>query len=125
MRYPVIVGLLLLVLMLPITAEASAFQWGVHISRQEDGTTSGEFVFDNKVIWKLQIVADGAWPVSGSTGTSGTLISPDIINGMFIIKVHCFNSLPNSLECYTITREKDKWRELSNVAATIPGAVCS
>lgn len=88
MRYPVIVGLLLLVLMLPITAEASAFQWGVHISRQEDGTTSGEFVFDNKVIWKLQIVADGAWPVSGSTGTSGTLISPDIINGMFIIKVH-------------------------------------
>ena len=88
MRFSVIVVVFLLLLTLPVAAEAAAFQWGLHISRQADGTTCGEFLFDNKVIWKLQNLAEGAWPVSGNTGTSGTLISPDIINGMFVIKVH-------------------------------------
>lgn len=88
MRRLIICGLLALSLSAlwiePVWAAEAKFH--VNVLRQEDGTTSGEFWYNDKMIWRLTICSDGAEPVSRNGGTGTTLI-PDVMNGMFLFKI--------------------------------------
>ncbi|WP_425059779.1 hypothetical protein SCACP_03880 [Sporomusa carbonis] len=79
---------LLTVLMLyPSQALAADFSFNINIVRQ-DGSTCGELWFNDKLVWRLAVLPDGAKPVSGGVrGANTTLIIPDIVNGMFVVKV--------------------------------------
>ena len=84
-----VICILLMVLTLgwPNQVSAAEFSLNVNILRQDDGTTCGELWYNQKVVWRLVFLADGVKPVSGSYHTSTTLIAPDIINGLFLIKI--------------------------------------
>lgn len=86
MRYIIILVLAATIFAAPATAFAGNFNMNISVSRMEDGTTCGELWFNNKVFWRLQVLADGARPVSSSKSVNTTLITPDIINGLFLIK---------------------------------------
>lgn len=89
MRFILMLLVTVAIICVPATAGASEFMSiNLAFSRAEDGTTSGELLFNNKVVWRLQVLTDGARPVSSIKGGNTTMISPDIINGLFLIKVH-------------------------------------
>jgi len=71
----------------PIPALAADFKVNLNVVRQDDGTTSTEFWFNDKVVWRLMVLADGAKPVSAGGASSTTFVTPDIINGLFLLKV--------------------------------------
>lgn len=71
----------------PVQGLASGFTLSVQFMRQDDGMTCSELWYNDKVIWRLALLTDGAKPVSGSHTTATTLVAPDIINGMFLIKI--------------------------------------
>lgn len=71
----------------PKQALAAEFALSINVVRQDDGTTCGELWYDHKVLWRLALLTDGAKPVSGSYNTRTTFIAPDIINGLFLIKI--------------------------------------
>lgn len=79
--------LLVFTFVFPSQALASGFTLNIQVMRQDDGTTCGELWYNDRVIWRLAILSDGAKPVSGSNSTATTLIAPDVINGLFLIKV--------------------------------------
>lgn len=87
MRKVVCILLMLVAVIWPSPVLAAGFTLNLHVVRQEDGTTCGELWYNQKVIWRLALLAGGAKPVSGSYHTVTTLIAPDIINGLFVIKV--------------------------------------
>ena len=66
---------------------AAGFTLNIQVMRQDDGTTCSELWYNDKVVWRLALLADGARPVSGSYNATTTLIAPDIINGLFLIKI--------------------------------------
>lgn len=84
-----VISILLIAFLLSWTQQASAgsFTLNINITRQDDGTTCGELWYNQEVIWRLAFLADGAKPVSGYYRTRTTFIAPDIINGLFLIKV--------------------------------------
>ncbi|MDF2568868.1 MAG: hypothetical protein K0R55_472 [Sporomusa sp.] len=85
----VIVPLLLsmMIVLYPSSALAADFSFNVNVMRQ-DGATCGELWFNDKLVWRLALLSDGAKPVSsGFNGTNTTLVIPDIVNGMFVVKV--------------------------------------
>lgn len=87
--YKIIISLWLsmMIMLYPSTVLAADFSLNVNIVRQ-DGATCGELWFKDKLVWRLALLTDGAKPVSsGFSGTNTTLIIPDIVNGMFIVKV--------------------------------------
>lgn len=59
----------------------------IQVMHQDDGTTRGELWYNDKIIWRVALLADGVRAVSGSNSTETTLITPDIINGLFLIRV--------------------------------------
>ena len=71
----------------PTHVSAAGFTLNINIVRQEDGTTCGELWYDQKMVWRLAFLADGVKPVYGSYSKTTTFIAPDIINGLFLIKV--------------------------------------
>lgn len=79
--------LMICVLVWPSNVLAAGFTMNIQITRQDDGTTCSELLYNDKMVWRLTLLADGAKPVSGSYNATTTLIAPDIINGMFLIKV--------------------------------------
>lgn len=89
MRFFLILFIVVAIIGVPAAASAAEFM-SINLAffRAEDGTTSGELLFNNKVVWRIQVLADGARPVSSSKGGNTTIISPDIINGLFLIKVN-------------------------------------
>jgi hypothetical protein len=84
-----VICILLVVLTLswPSQVLAAGFTLNIQVMRQDDGTTCGELWYNDKVVWRLAVLTDGAKPVSGSNSTGTTLIVPDVINGLFLIKV--------------------------------------
>ncbi|MGL5514793.1 MAG: hypothetical protein ACRDBM_16385 [Sporomusa sp.] len=85
----VVIALLLstILTLYPSSAQAADFSFNVNILRQ-DGATCGELWLNNKLIWRLALLPDGAKPVSGGfNSASTTLVIPDIINGMFVVKI--------------------------------------
>ena len=87
MRKVIQILLVLCVLIWPNTVLAAGFTLNIQLMRQDDGTTCSELWYNDKVVWRLALLPDGAKPVSGSYNAATTLITPDIINGMFLIKI--------------------------------------
>lgn len=88
MRYLLIFFMITVILAAPVSAFAAGFNMNINISRLEDGTTCGELWFNNKVLWRLQVLTDGARPVTSGKSGNTTLITPDIVNGLFLIKIN-------------------------------------
>lgn len=80
--------LLVFALLAPATASAAEFKFSVAVSRQDDGTTTGELWLDDRVVWRLRIASDGAQPVTGPAGTRTTVVVPDMEGGLFLLKVY-------------------------------------
>lgn len=75
------------VLVWPSAALAADYMVNINVVRQEDGTTCGELWYNNQIIWRLAILADGAKPVSAFHSAKTTFIAPDLVDGLFMIKV--------------------------------------
>lgn len=82
-------GILLAAIILFWTTPAYAadLKFGVTFARQADGAAVGEFWYDDKMVWRLKICSDGVRPVSGSGGDRTTVITPDVVRGLFLLKV--------------------------------------
>lgn len=53
-----------------------------------DGVTVGEFSLGDHVAFRLRVAKEGAMPViSMQKGNEGAVISPDVTNGMFMIRL--------------------------------------
>lgn len=87
MRIIVLMIIVLMIAIYPVTASAADLNFNMNISRFDDGTTYGELVINNNVVWRLMILTDGARPVIRSAHGGTTFILPDIMNGMLMIKV--------------------------------------
>lgn len=71
----------------PSSALAADINFNINIMRQ-DGATCGELWFNDKLVWRLALLSDGAKPVTGGfAGANTTLVIPDIVHGMFVVKV--------------------------------------
>ncbi|WP_378957013.1 hypothetical protein [Pelosinus sp. sgz500959] len=64
-----------------------AMTLNIQVMRQDDSTTWGELWYNDKIIWRVALLADGVRPVSGVNRGKTTLITPDIIDGLFLIRV--------------------------------------
>ncbi|MBP2628309.1 MAG: hypothetical protein H6Q68_3020 [Firmicutes bacterium] len=87
MRKVICILLIVCALVWPSNVLAAGFTLNIQVMRQDDGTTCSELWYNDKVVWRLALLADGAKPVSGSYNAMTTLIAPDIIDGLFLIKV--------------------------------------
>lgn len=77
----------ILIMLYPSSVLAADINFNLAIVRQE-GATCGELWFNNTLVWRLAILSDGAKPVSGNGNSANTtLLIPDIVNGMFVVKV--------------------------------------
>lgn len=86
-KFIVTLLLLLCITLYPSAALAADFSFNINVVRQ-DGATCGELWLNDRLVWRLALLSDGAKPVSsGSTANNTTLIIPDIVKGMFVIKV--------------------------------------
>ncbi len=72
----------------PVKASEADFKLNVSFVRQNDGTTSGELWYNDHVIWRLTLLADGAGTVTGHTEQNTTFIAPDLSHGFFLLKVY-------------------------------------
>lgn len=61
----------------------------VHIALVRlEGAACGELWVNDALVWRLVLLTDGAKPVSDNgTGARTTLLIPDIVRGMFVVKV--------------------------------------
>ncbi|MDR3590113.1 MAG: hypothetical protein P4N41_10705 [Negativicutes bacterium] len=81
----ILVGLSLL---WPGTVQAADIKYSLSVTRQADGTIFGEVFRNDQVLWRLKVCGDGAEPVAGTGSASTTVIVPDIVNGLFLLKLH-------------------------------------
>lgn len=76
-----------LMFLYPSSALAADFNFNINLIRQE-GATCGELWFNDKLVWRLALLSDGAKPVSsGLNSANTTLVIPDIVHGMFVVKM--------------------------------------
>jgi len=87
MRKIICILLILFAVVYPQQALAAEFTMNIHVIRQDDGTTSSELCYNDRVIWRLVLFPVGAKPVSGSYNTMTTFIVPDVVDGLFLIKL--------------------------------------
>ena len=87
MRKVISILLIVCALVWPNTALAAGFTLNMQVMRQDDDTTCSELRYNNNVVWRFTLLTDGAKPVSGSYNAMTTLITPDIIDGLFLIKI--------------------------------------
>lgn len=79
--------LAVLVMLFPAWGSAADLNFNVVIARQ-GGATCGELWIDNTLVWRLALLADGVKPVVyNGNHANTTLIIPDIVSGMFVIKI--------------------------------------
>jgi len=82
-------GLLIgLILLVPSPAVAGELKLNIAVARQEDGATTGELRYNDRVVWRLKLCSDGAQPVAGQAGGNTTVVVPDIEDGLFLLKVY-------------------------------------
>lgn len=87
MRYVFALCLCLLLFAQPVTAWAADFNFHVQFGRADDGNVSGEVFFNNKLVWRLRLLTDGARPVSSGRDDRTTFLSPHIAHGLLLIKI--------------------------------------
>jgi hypothetical protein len=80
--------LLLLALLAPATASAAEFSFNIAVSRQDDGTTTGELWYNDRVVWRIKLASDDAQPVSGPSASGTMVVAPEVESGMFLLKVY-------------------------------------
>lgn len=73
---------------LPASAAAAPFKVGFSITRPDEGVVCSELTYNDEIIWKIQLLSDGARPVSGGGSGQTTIIVPDIAHGLFAIKIN-------------------------------------
>lgn len=85
-----IAGLAIFVLVLSAHTLVMAAGWQVNfrLSHENGGSLSGEVWYNNDMIWRLKIQSDGALPVTSGSDPRVTVLTPDIVNGLFVLKVH-------------------------------------
>lgn len=73
-----------------VTLNAYASDWKInlHVTRDTDGSLSGEMWYNNNMVWRLKLQTDGALPAVSSGDSRVTVLVPDIVNGLFVLKVH-------------------------------------
>ncbi|MDD4600911.1 hypothetical protein SDC9_13963 [bioreactor metagenome] len=71
----------------PAPAVAANFKVNINVVRQDDGVTSTEFWYNDQVLWRLTILAGGAKPVTAGGSSGAIFLTPDIVNGLFLLKV--------------------------------------
>lgn len=69
-------------------ALASDWQVNFQFSRADGGSLSGEVWYNNDMVWRLKIQADGALPAISGNDPRVTVLVPDIVDGLFVLKVH-------------------------------------
>ena len=69
-------------------AHAADWRINFHVSRDTDGSLSGEMWYNNDMVWRLKIQTDGALPAVSSGDPRVTVVVPDIVDGLFVLKVH-------------------------------------
>ena len=75
------------IILYPSSGLAADINFNINIMRQ-DGATCGEVWFNDRLVWRLALLSDGAKPVTGGfVGTNTTWVIPDILHGMFVVKV--------------------------------------
>lgn len=80
--------LLALCLLWPAAASAGEAKVNIAFLRQDDGTTIGELWYNDRVVWRLRLLGDGAQPVTGASGPRTTVVAPDLDNGLFLLKIY-------------------------------------
>ncbi|MDL2280537.1 hypothetical protein LJC10_01610 [Selenomonadales bacterium OttesenSCG-928-I06] len=64
------------------------FSFKINFISENDGWLTSEIWYDNELFWRGTILPDGVKPVFGGFKDSKTtFFIPDIVNGMFVIKV--------------------------------------
>lgn len=82
-------GLLTIVcLAVAVPAEAADSKLNISIIRQADSAIMGEIWCNDKVVWRLKICTDGAQAVATGASTNTTVVIPDIVGGLFLLKVY-------------------------------------
>jgi hypothetical protein len=83
-------GLLAFIVLFTINSVAFAADWqvNIHLSRENGSLLSGEMWYNNDMVWRLKIQADGALPAISGNDPRVTVLVPDIVDGLFVLKVH-------------------------------------
>jgi len=83
-------GLLIFIAVFSMCTVAYASDWRInlHVARENDGSLSGEMWYNNDMVWRLKIQTDGALPAVSSGDPRVTVLVPDIVDGLFVLKVH-------------------------------------
>ncbi len=87
MRKKIAMIMLLMLLAFPGQAMAAGFNFDIHLSRTEDGTAYTEILYNNRVLWKISLLTDGARPAASIGEDDGIIIAPDLENGMFVLRI--------------------------------------
>lgn len=87
MRRLILVLALVALTLWPNQALAAEFKVNINVVRQDDGATSTELWYNDRVIWRVLVRPDAVKPVSTGGYSDTTIIMPDIVNGMFVLKV--------------------------------------
>lgn len=84
------IGLAVILAWLSLTTTAFAADWqlNIHVSPENGGLLSGEMWYNNDMVWRLKIQTDGAIPVISANDPRETVLVPDIVGGLFVLKVH-------------------------------------
>jgi hypothetical protein len=72
----------------PSPALAARTLLDVSVTRQADDTTVGVFWFNNRVVWRIRFLSDGAEQAATACSSDTTVVVPDIVSGLFLLKVY-------------------------------------
>lgn len=87
-RYVAVLLICLLLQLQAAAVSASPYKIGITLTHPDDGVFCSELVYDDQVIWRLQFLADGAKSVLSGGGSRTTIVVPDIVNGLFLLKIN-------------------------------------
>jgi len=72
----------------PGLASAANTIFSVSVTHLADDATVGELIFNGQVVWRLKICSDGAETATAVGSDNTTLVIPDIVDGLFLLRVY-------------------------------------
>ncbi|MBP2652135.1 MAG: hypothetical protein H6Q74_2960 [Firmicutes bacterium] len=69
-------------------SEAADVKFDISLARLNDGTVCGELIRNNQVVWRVVIFSDGVRAVAGNIDANTIIVVPDIVDGLFLLKVY-------------------------------------
>lgn len=73
---------------LPATTAAAPVAIGFSFAMPGDGIVCSELIYNGQVVWRIQLLSDGAKPVTGGNSGQTTIVVPDIVYGLFTVKIN-------------------------------------